>query len=214
MKTKHHDSPIPGMTALLLWSVLSFSLVFASCAPKAVIVEPIAPKAAHLQASTNATTTAAKRVQSSVTTVNAKAIDLHATLAQGMIDADRVRKSGLADQTFLDANASRWQAANVKIGLLEAMTQTAAIDSKGLTATATAASEEAGELVTTAGTLDAGVVTMKVDAAKQAPNAALGEQVKRTGWIILGFLVFGIIVFAIIKIAPYVISAVKTFILP
>lgn len=204
-----------GIAALLAWalSVLGL-LLMGGCASRAVVVEPIAPKVAHLQSTVRATTTAAKRVQASVTTLNATTTDLRAALAKGMIEADRVRKSGLADQTFLDSNAERWREADVKIGLLEAMTKSATIDSNELSATATAASSEAGELVTTASTLDAGVVKMKVEAAKQAPDAALGAEVKKTGWIILVLLIFAIIVYAVIKIAPYVIAATSKTIIP
>ena len=181
------DSPFPGLGALLALAGCVFALsMMSSCAPKTVVVGATAPGAAHLQASVVAGAVAATRVAGGSVVLRAIAGELSAALAAGMLEASRVRKAGVADQVFLDENAARWQAATVKIGVLEAFAQTAMIDAKELASAAAATSAEAGELSAAAVVHDASVETLKVANASLSEDAVAWRKLKFVGWVLLG----------------------------
>ena len=199
-----------ALFCLLGWvGAVLIAMLLGGCAPKPVVLTPIAPAAARLKAATTATTAAAKGLHATVGTIATQAGALSATLAQGMLDADRVRKSGLADQTFLNLNADRWQAAAVKIGLLEAMTHSAAINSSGLVDSIVSIDADSGALVVAATATDAGIVTLQTELVAKADDAAVGALLKRSVWIAFVCIVIALLLYLFVKFSPAIIQAFK-----
>ena len=58
-----YESPLKGIICLVSWSILSMSTMFipASCAPKVVTFEPIAPKVTNLRPTVDQTAKAAQK---------------------------------------------------------------------------------------------------------------------------------------------------------
>jgi len=173
---------------LLLISALAFS----ACAPKAIVVEPLAPTAARLAETSRETVVKAKRVDSAAKNVQRKSSDLQAEIVKGMLEADRVRKAGLATQTDLDANAEAWNVVHDRNLFLEAAMKTWTIDTQDLVNATAKVSTDAENLAGKVVTQDAVVQTLKTDIVRQADDAAVGKLLKRSLWaaVILVILFF------------------------
>ena len=98
----------PTAQILLLLATIMLICAVLGCAPKAIPIEPIAPKAAHLQASLASTVTTATRVTLAITGISAKTESISSKMARAMLAADALRKTGIATQADLEANAAAW----------------------------------------------------------------------------------------------------------
>lgn len=177
--------------------------MLAGCSPKAIIVEPIAPAAASLRAKTEASATAARKVSNGVQDIKAKSSDLQSEIIKGMLEAERIRKAGLATPEQLDANAEAWKVVHTRNLFLEAAAQTIAIDASELEVAARRASEEAVEFEKSAIVHDKSVETLKTDIAKQAGDAAIGKSLKNFIWIsIIAALALGVLWVVLKSIKP------------
>ncbi len=197
-----------ALLCLLGWvAAVLLVMMLGGCAPKVVIVTPIAPAAAKVHAAAAAQATAAKRVTGGLVDIGQQTGDLRATLAAGMLEADRLRKTGLASQSDLDANSARWQAAATRAAELAATASAATLSGRDLEAAAAALDLQAGDLERAAITQDAGVENLKTEIVASADNAALGKQLKRTVWIALVLLVLGAIAFLVLRFGPSILNA-------
>ena len=151
-----------------------------SCAPKAVIVEPIAPKTARAHAAVRAAGAASKRLDTQVQELHRENKDIGKEIALALAEADRQRVAGMVTQADL---AKNWQT------LSDIKASHFMLESKLLDATATAAElkplqitaeEGLAELEADSVKLDKGVVGLKTEIAKQAPDAAVGKWFKGT----------------------------------
>jgi len=174
--------------------IFAIALLLSACAPKAIVVEPIAPAAASLRAKTEASATAAKRVSTGAQEISKKSSDLQAEIIKGMLEAERIRKAGLATPEQLDANADAWKAVHARNLFLEAAAKTVTIDASELEATTRRTSEDAAALEKTAIAHDKSVETLKSDMAKQSGDAAVGKAIRNLVWIaIIGSLALAVL---------------------
>lgn len=166
------------------------SLLLTACAPKAIVVEPITPAAASLRAKTEASAVAARKVATGIQDIRQKSGDMQAEIVKGMLDAERIRKAGLATPEQLDANADAWKAVHARNMFLEATAQSLTIDASELEAATRQTSEEAVTFEQVAITHDKSVEILKSEMAKQTGDAAIGKAIRHLVWVaIIGSLV-------------------------
>lgn len=185
-------------------------LALGSCAPKAVIVEPIAPAVIRARATASTAAASAVRVKTGVSEIRteAQAITREAMAATSEVDRLRKLDSGIPAQEF-DA---LWMLVNG----LSGKTLTHEKNIEEVAAVAAEASTQANEsksvlaeLEATAITHDKGVEVLKTQVVKQAENAALGKYVKNTFWIVTIAAIFCGLAFLIIRFLPSILAAVK-----
>ena len=185
MKNRN-NSPIPALTALLLWSALAMLTCFMnSCAPDAVIMTPIAPAASHLKGVSESAMRAAERVTGRAISVSAQSTALGSQYIAAVLDAERIRKSGVATQADLDSNSRRWQDMQAANLILLESAKSAVIDGRALEAAAASISVEAGELEKSAIKTDAGMVAQQTKLASVDADAAAWRKLKFVGWVAL-----------------------------
>lgn len=185
-------------------------LALSACAPKAVIIEPIAPAVIRARVTASTAAASAVRVKTGVVEIRteAQAITREAMAATSEVDRLRKLDSGIPAQEF-DA---LWMLVNGLSG--KTLTHEKSIEE--VAAVAAEASTQAEEsksalvdLEATAITHDKGVEVLKTQVVKQAEDAALGRYAKRTFWIVtIAAIVCGI-AFLIIRFLPSIIAAVK-----
>ena len=164
--------------------LLALTLVFSACAPKAIVVEPLAPTAARVAEAARETAVKAKRVDSAAKDVQHKSSNLQAEIVRGMLEAERVRKAGLATQEDLDANFKSWEAVRDRNLFLETAMKTWTIDTQDLVNATARVSTDTGILAEKVVQQDAAVETLKTDVVRQADDAAVGKLIKRSLWAI------------------------------
>jgi hypothetical protein len=178
-------------------------LALSACAPKAVIVEPIAPAVIRARATASTAAASAVRVKTGVSGVRteAQAITREAMAATSEVDRLRKLDSGIP--------ASEFDALWMLVNGLSGKTATHEKSIEEVSAIADEASTQANEsksvlaeLEATAITHDKGVEVLKTQVVKQAEDAALGRYAKRTFWIVTIAAVLCILAYLLIRFVP------------
>lgn len=185
-------------------------LALSACAPKAVIVEPIAPAVIRARATASTAAASSVRVKTGVSEIRTEAQSITREAMAATSEVDRLRKldSGIP--------ASEFDALWMLVNGLSGKTSTHEKSIEEVSAIADEASTQANEsksvlaeLEATAITHDKGVEVLKTQIVKQAENAALGKYVKKTFWIVtIAAIVCGI-AFLVIRFLPSILAAVK-----
>lgn len=187
-KDQSHWQGIAYLMALAV-GVMAIPLCSMSCAPKAIPVEPIAPKAAHLQASLASSATSAAKIANKVTGISAKTESLSMKTARAMLAADALRKSGLATREDLEANAAAWHEVHADIGPMLEAGKAAVVDARELERSTQRASGEAKELSAAAVKVDKVVVDQRVENAALTADAEMWRRIKFAGGSLLGLVI-------------------------
>ena len=178
-------------------------VALASCAPKAIVVSPIAPKAVRVAETARATAKQADKVQKSVAKVSKESATLSAEILKGMMAADALRKAGLATQEQLDANAGQWQTVHARNLFLEVANQSATIDARELVEAAERGKVESEGLELEAVKTDKATSDLKSHMLKQEADASRGRAVKHGIWLLLGCgLLFVVVRFLLPLLIP------------
>ena len=175
-------------------------LCLASCSPK-IVVSPLAPRAVVVSETTRATSNQVIKVKRNTEKLDEGIRGVQADIVKGRNLAHHMAKTGTATPTQLKQNADAWEAVSIKNLFLEAAAQNAMIDATDLQVMAVRAQAEAAINLAEAHKADAALAAMKMELAKQAPDAARGRAVKHGLWLLLGI---GVLYLAIRFILPLV----------
>jgi hypothetical protein len=164
-------------------------LALASCVPKAIVVEPIAPAVATARADVRAAGEASKRVHSGVEDIAKQVKDVSMGINDALSHADSMR----ATSAEPDAWQKQWDMlteVRTRNMFAEAAADGTMKHSTAAQALQRTADEGMGNLEASAKNQDKGVEKIKIHMAKQSDNAALGKGVKTMIWAgaILAFL--------------------------
>jgi len=164
-------------------------LALAACAPKAIIVDPIAPAVATARADVSAAGTASKRVHAGVSDVAKQVKDVGKGINDALAHAAAQRTAGPDSKEWQE----QWEiltAVRTRNLFAEAAADGTMKDSIAAQALQRTADKGMVNLEASAKTQDKGVEKIKIHMAKQADNAALGKGVKTMIWAgaILAFL--------------------------
>jgi hypothetical protein len=179
----------------ILWGVVS-------CAPKAIIVEPVTPHAVRARAEVKAASDSAKRVSKSVAAVNVQAKGIAAEVNRATAEVERLKNlPTVAPDEFAalwllmtDLKTSSW-AHEIKVGETAAET----VEQERLQE---AAGKSMEVLEATAMTHDKSVEALKTQMVKQAEDAVLGRYAKRTFWIATVAAIFCVTAYLVIRFGP------------
>ena len=185
-----------------------------SCAPRVIPVTPIAPAAAHLQATVAATTASAKRISREATAAHADATIANATIAQSAAKADKMALAGTATKEELAANAKAWHDAWLANSRVVDSSSVLAIDSHELDQASCVAAIEAAGLVTHAEATDKATVELKEDNAKKTAAADKWNSLTWTFWIVVGLVVLGVVLWALARFTTAGASVASKFLRP
>lgn len=175
-------------------SFVLLPLLLIGCHPRAIVVDPIHPRAVRVQETAIATAKSAAKVQKSVAKVSEQSSLLSKEIIAGMLAASAQRKAGLATPEQLDANLEMWENVHTRNRFLEAANQTAMIDTRGLQEFAKRGEEEATALVPEAKQTDDNTAKIIVEKEKLQGDADFGKKVK---WGI-GIAVFLLLVYLVL----------------
>jgi len=173
--------------------------ILASCAPKAIVVSPIAPRAVVVAEAAKVTANQSIKVKSNTERLDKGIQDVQSEIVKGRNVPHHLAKTGVATPEQLKANADAWEAVSIKNLFLEAAAQNAIIDATELVTAATRAKDEAAELRIEASKSDAVAVSLKAELAKQSIDAARGKAIKQGVWLVIAI---GLIYLAIRFILP------------
>lgn len=187
---------------LQLYLILAILWAIISCAPKAIIVEPIAPAVVKAHAQVQAAAVGVKRVQTKVITIHEQAKGIAAEASRMKQETDRLRNiPGVPlnefDALWLMVTNNQRDAFAHEVHARE--TVEAAKESETLSI---AAETSTAALEPLAKKTDAAVVDLKTQIVKQADDASLGRALKT--WVVMSVIVFSIggILFLVIKLKP------------
>lgn len=152
--------------------------ILASCTPRAIVVNPIAPRAVVVAETAKATSRQAVKVEKAVAKVSNESNKLNQEIIKGMLAADALRKAGLATQEQLDANYDQWSKTHARNFFLEAANQSATIDARELREAAERGRVEAEALVPEAVKTDANTAAIVVENKSLGKDAAFGKKFK------------------------------------
>ena len=154
----------------LIILVLAFLLGLVSCVPRAVVVEPIAPRAAIVHEQAKATAASSKRAAAASISVHVQASGIAAEVAQAFAEVDRLKKSDSSPDRFTDLVALMTDLSahsQPHVGSAAEADQRA----KEADAAQTAVVESSGILVSSATKADAAVVDMTIKTAAAQSDA-------------------------------------------
>jgi len=172
-------------------AILAICLLIASCAPKAIIVEPIAPAVVRARAEVRAAAVSSERLQESVSKVDSGIHSAAAVISMALKSSERLYAAGIATPAELH---DQWRA---MVGLQSAVAAVVA-DSEAATRNATeqaflrrVSDKSMDALVPVAVKADKQAVESATALAKQADNAALGKAMKWLFWIAIAATIIG-----------------------
>ena len=172
-------------------------LALAACAPKAIIVDPIAPAVATARADVRAAGEASKRVHSGVQDVTKQVKEVGVGINDALAHAAAQRTAGPDSKEWQEQwdMLTEVRTRNMFAEAAADGTMKDSIDAQALQRTA---DKGMVSLETTAKAQDKGVEKIKIHMAKQADNAALGKGVKTMIWagVILGFVLLVLLAIA------------------
>jgi hypothetical protein len=163
----------------------------ASCHPKAIVISPVAPRAAVVAEATTNTARIATKVKQEIKTVNADIKSLQIDTEKGKFLAAQMKKSGAVTIEQIEENYKNWDSANFKVQFLNASTKSIFIDSSELETAALYSKQEAEKLKVEAKDSDKTIVDLKDQAADQAGNVALGKMVKGIIYTLVAAAIIG-----------------------
>ncbi|GAA5117151.1 hypothetical protein JIN84_17835 [Luteolibacter yonseiensis] len=171
-------------------------LLVASCAPRAVLVEPVAPAVTKARASVEAANMSSARLEKNVGSIHTGISSLGLEINKATTEADRLRKQGSATPAELEKQWKALTGIRTRNLFLETQSTEAvqnAAEQRFLRETANA---RLAELEKTAVTNDKGVEKLKTQIVRQEGDAALGRWMKR------GIVIGAVVIF--IAIALYI----------
>ena len=183
-------------------TLLAIALLLSGCAPKAIIVEPIAPKVAQARAQVKAATVGAEQVKSSTTTTHQQAQGIAAMTNNLVAATERIRNLPGVPLSEFDA---LWTMAND-------INREAFAHEIQARETVKAASEQRDQMATADKSMvdleadsvkhDAATTALKTQVVKQADDASLGRALKGVLWMGGIVLIIGGILLIIVKFKP------------
>jgi hypothetical protein len=183
------------------------ALIFAlsACAPKAVIVEPIAPAVIRARATASTAAASAVRVKTSVAEARTEAQEITREVMAATVEVDRLRKldSGIAPGEF-DALWTIVNGLSVKTSTHEKSIEEVSAVAEVASSQAEESKTALAELEATAITHDKGVETLKTEVVKQSEDAAAGRLVKKTFWTIAITAIVGVLLYLILRFGPVI----------
>jgi hypothetical protein len=182
--------------------LLAIALLLSGCAPKAIIVEPIAPAVARAAAASKAASAGAKIVQTKTTALHEQAKGIAAEADRMKAETDRLWNLPgvpLAEFDALWIMANDLQKETFAHEIQARETVAAANDGEKLAA---AAEQSTAEVVPLAKKQDTAVADLKTQAVKRADDASLGRALKGVFWMGGIVLVIGGTILAILKFKP------------
>tara|TARA_R110002167_G_scaffold294935_5_gene499564 strand:- start:13339 stop:13941 length:603 start_codon:yes stop_codon:yes gene_type:complete len=187
-----------------LLPVILLACLAVACNPRAVPVAPIVPAVSRASSDVRAAGTATVRVQDGVKSVSSRirgvGVGIDAALAQA--DTKRAENPGSPDALSWQ---SQWEIlTDVKVRNLfaESTASTTLTDAISAVALQKTAEEGMTDLEETAVVHDKGVEDIKINAAKNADDAAKWKWLARSVWVIIGsILIFAFILWGIPGIA-------------
>ena len=183
-------------------TILLIAIALSGCAPKAIVIEPIAPAVTHAAATAKAASVSAKRVSESTVTTAASATSLGFEVAKALAEADRQRTDPRIPE---DVAALNWQTLTklaAKSMEVERQAKSTVAESIAHEDDANASAKESAELVPTVEKHDKAVIELKAHDAAATVDA--GE------WRTIKAIVGTLIVLAVLAvIAGFVLSGAK-----
>ena len=186
-------------------SPVIFLLALSSCAPKAVIVEPVAPQVTRARASVEASASSSARLEKRVEGIKANTSALAIEVNKAVAESDRLRKVGSATPQELEDQWKALTGIQTRNLFLEAETAEAVRNAEEQRFLREAANTRLAELEQSATVHDKSVETLKTQVVKQADNAAIGQAVKGMFWTFAIFAAIGLVLWVAIKLKPTVI---------
>lgn len=180
------------MKARIQQIIITLALICAavSCAPKAIVVEPLAPAVSRVRETTEATKVVSLQLEKKVEVLHTETVKAGEAIAKATAEADRLRKQGEASEAELEANWLAMQDIKAAQALFEQRTEDAVADAKEQKRLREVSEVKLTELETKVVKNDKGVEDLKVAIVKTGDDAALGKSVK--------YIVRSVIVLAII----------------
>ena len=183
-------------------ALLVILLAVSACAPKAVIVEPIAPQVTRARASVEASASSSARLEKKVAGINANTSALAVEVSKAVAESDRLRKIGTATPQELEEQWKALTGIQSRNLFLEAETAEAVQNAEEQRFLREAANQRLAELEQSATVHDKSVETLKTEVVKQAGNAAIGQFVKGAFWTFAIFAAIGLVLWVAIKLKP------------
>lgn len=175
-------------------------VVFASCAPKAIVVKPISEQAAVVSGKVERVKDHANVVERHTVYIGRDVQSLREQVEQANIEADKLRKAGKATQRELDANAAAWRESQRRAQELLATADNLRLDVSTLQTAINDAKAETVKLSKEAHELDASVKKLEQRIVAMTPNYELGKNVRHFFWWIVAGVVLAIIGYIVLII--------------
>lgn len=177
-------------------------LALTACAPKAIIVEPIAPKVSVARAQVKAATASAEKVTTQVTTTHQQAQGISAMTNNLVAATERIRNlPGVPlsefDALWTMANDIKREAFAHEIQARE--TVKAASEQQAQMATA---DKSMGDLEVDSVKHDAATTALKTQVLNQAGDAAIGRTARIAFWISAAAATLAVILWGVSKFKP------------
>lgn len=184
-------------------TIISLILIaLASCAPKAITVEPIAPQVAKAHGEVRAAAEGAKRVQTKVTVTHTQAQSLATEAIRMKEETERLRKLPGVPLDEFDAlwtMVTQHQRETFAHEIHTRDTVETAAEAEKLNAVAENSMNDLGD---SAVKTDKGVSDLKTQIVKQADDASLGRALKTWIWMAVIVGTLGLILLLVIKLKP------------
>ena len=180
--------------------IILLASIVGACAPKAVIVEPIAPAVTKARASVEASNASSARLEKSVGSLHTGISQLGADISKATAEADRLRQQGTASAAELEDQWKALTGIQTRNLFLETQSTEAVRNAAEQRVLKDAAASRLAELEQTATTHDKGVETLKTQIVRQEGDAAIGRMIKG-GIIIAAIVIFiGIILYFAVRL--------------
>ena len=183
-------------------TLLAIALLLSGCAPKAIIVEPIAPKVSVARAQVKAATVSAEKVKTQATTTHQQAQGIAAMTNNLVAATERIRNlPGVPmnefDALWVLANDIKREAFAHEIQARD--TTTAAVEQLEQLATA---DKSMGDLEADSVKHDAATTALKTQVLNQAGDAAIGRTARIAFWISAAAATLAVILWGVSKFKP------------
>lgn len=192
------------MKLLQFRSILILSV--SACAPKAVIVEPIAPAVIRARATASTAAASAVRVKTSVAEIREEAKGIVAETMAATVEVDRLRKLDGVNPGEFDALWSIVNGLSIKTATHEKSIEEVSAIAEVASTQAEESKSTLADLEATAITHDKGVEALKTQVVEQSEDAAAGRLVKKTFLTVAITAVLGVLLYLIFRFGPVIAS--------
>ena len=175
-------------------TIAALCLALCGCAPKAIVIEPVAPAAAKAHTLAVKSSAAAREIRESATITAQASVSLGFQVSQALAEADRQRQAADVTPEQREMNfqtLTRIAAAAVEVERSAKHDSSLAAAHEAETV---ALADVTGDVAEAAVKSDKAVVALKADNDKLGKDAAIGRSAKAVFWggVILGTLWLGL----------------------